>query len=87
MTSIELVGLNTKWYRYKNNITQEILSDKTGFKDAYISRIERFEANLTCNSIDILATSLNIQPMDLFNEKTAIEAQKLPNRVDKYNSK
>lgn len=87
MISKKLVGLNTKWYRYKNNITQETLSNKTGFKDAYISKIERFEANLTCNSIDILATSLNIKPNDLFNEETALKAQKLPNRVDKYNSK
>ena len=23
MTSMELVGLNTKWYRYQNNLTQE----------------------------------------------------------------
>lgn len=31
MTSMELVGLNTKWYRYKNNLTQEQYANKTKF--------------------------------------------------------
>ena len=36
MTSMELVGLNTKWYRYQNNLTQEQYANKTKFKMAYI---------------------------------------------------
>ena len=32
MTSMELVGLNTKWYRYQNNLTQEQYANKTKFK-------------------------------------------------------
>lgn len=28
MTSMELVGLNTKWYRYQNNMTQEQYANK-----------------------------------------------------------
>ncbi len=28
MTSMELVGLNTKWYRYQNNLTQEQYANK-----------------------------------------------------------
>ena len=40
MTSMELVGLNTKWYRYQNNLTQEQYANKTKFKMAYISVIE-----------------------------------------------
>ena len=39
MTSMELVGLNTKWYRYQNNMTQEQFANKTKFKMAYISTI------------------------------------------------
>ena len=37
MTSMQLVGLNTKWYIYQNNITQEQYANKTKFKMAYIS--------------------------------------------------
>ena len=80
MTSMELVGLNTKWYRYQNNLTQEQYANKTKFKMAYISVIETGNANLTCKNIDFIAKSL-------FNEKTAKLAQKLPVRVDMYKRK
>lgn len=87
MTSMELIGLNTKFYRYKNNLTQEQFSDITNFKMAYISTIETGNANLTCKNIDLIASSLKIKQELLFNEKTARQAKKLPNRVDMYNKK
>ena len=87
LTSMELVGLNTKWYRYQNNLTQEQYANKTKFKMAYISVIETGNANLTCKNIDFIAKSFNIKPELLFNEKTAKLAQKLPVRVDMYKRK
>ena len=85
MTSMELVGLNTKWYRYKNRWTQEQYANKTKFKMAYISVIESGNANLTCKNIDFIAKSFRIKPDLLFNEETAKLAKKLPVRVDMYN--
>jgi len=82
MTSMELIGLNTKWYRYQNNLTQEQYANKTKFKMAYISVIETGNANLTCKNIDFIAKSFNIKPMQLFDEETAKLAKKLPARVD-----
>ena len=87
MTSMELVGLNTKWYRYQNNLTQEQYANKTKFKMAYISVIETGNANLTCKNIDFIAKSFNIKPELLYNDKTATLAQKLPIRVDMYKRK
>ena len=84
MNSMELVGLNTKWYRYQNNMTQEQYANKTKFKMAYISVIETGNANLTCKNIDFIAKSFNIKPLLLFDEKTAKLAKKLPIRVDMY---
>lgn len=84
MTSMELVGLNTKWYRYKNNLTQEQYANRTKFKMAYISVIETVNANLTCKNIDSIAKSFNIKPILLFNEETVKMAKKLPVRVDMY---
>lgn len=84
MTAMELVGLNTKWYRYQNNITQEQFANKTKFKMAYISTIENGDANLTCKNIDFIANAFNIKSEMLFNEDTAIRAKELPNRVDMY---
>ena len=71
MTSMELVGLNTKWYRYKNRWTQEQYANKTKFKMAYISVIETGNANLTCKNNDFIAKSFRIKPDLLFNEETA----------------
>lgn len=84
MTSMEVVGLNTKWYRYQNNLTQEQYANITKFKMAYISVIETGLANLTCKNIDLIAKSFNIKPELLFNEETAKSAKKLPKRVDMY---
>ena len=85
MTSMELVGLNTKWYRYQNGWTQETFAEKADFKMAYLSTIENGDANLTCKNIDIIATALNVKPELLFNEETALKAKDLPKRVDMYN--
>ena len=84
LDSMQLVGLNTKYYRYKNNMTQEKFSEITGFKMAYISTIETGNANLTCKTIDLIANSFKIKSQDLFEESTALEAKKLPRRVDTY---
>ena len=84
MKSMELVGLNTKYYRYQQRLTQEQYANKTKFKIAYISTIETGDANLSCKNIDSIAESLGIKPADLFNEETAKLAKKLPPRVDMY---
>ena len=87
MTAMELVGLNTKWYRYKNHLTQEQYANKTKLKMDYISVIETGNANLTCKNIDFIAKSFNIKPILLFDEETAKMAKKLPVRVDMYRKK
>lgn len=84
MDSMQLIGLNTKWYRYQKKWTQEIFSEKTNFKMAYLSSIETGRANLTCKNIDTIAKALNIKQELLFNEETANLAKDLPNRVDMY---
>lgn len=84
MNSMKLVGLNTKWFRYQNNLTQEQFANMTNFKMAYISTIENGDANLTCKNIDLIAKAFAIKPELLFNENTAIKAKELPKRVDMY---
>lgn len=82
MTASQLVGLNTKWYRHQNKLTQEQFANITKFKMAYISTIENGYANLTCKNIDYIAKCLNIKIEMLFNEETAKSAIKLPKRID-----
>ena len=80
----EIVGLNTKYYRYKKGLTQEEFANLTHFKMAYISIIENGITNLTLNNIKIIANCLDIKPELLFDEDTAREALTLPKRVFMY---
>lgn len=84
MNSMELIGLNTKWYRYQNNLTQEQFANITKFKMAYISTIENGDANLTCKNIDLISRAFNIKQELLLNEETAQKAKNPPKRVDMY---
>ncbi len=85
MKSMELIGLNTKWYRYQKGITQEAFWQMTKWKMSYLSTIETGRANLTCKNIDLIVEKLGITPDLLFKEETALQAKKLPRRVDIYN--
>ena len=84
MKLMEIVGLNTKLYRYQKGYTQEKFSELTRFKMAYISIVENGEANLTLNNLEIIAKALEIKAELLFNEETAKKAKTLPKRVYMY---
>lgn len=85
MTSAEIVGLNVKWYRYQNNLTQEQFADSTRFKVAYISALETGNANITCRNLDSIAEAFKIESKLLLDKSTALAAKDLPSRVDMYN--
>ena len=84
MNAQEIIGLNTKWYRYQNNISQEQFAVKTGLKLSYVSRIECGRINLTSNTIDLIVKTFKIKYENLFNEKTALKAKKLPPKINLY---
>ena len=87
MTLPEIIGLNVKWYRYQNRMTQKEYANKIKFKIAYLSIVESGKVNLTCKNISLLAKSFHIPPELLLNEKTAKLAANLPMRMDQYNQK
>ena len=80
----QLIGLNTKWYRYQLGLSQEAFWYQSKFKMSYISTIETGDANLTADNIEIIAKILKVKPMALLDEKTALKAKKLPPRIDTY---
>lgn len=82
MKIAEVIGLNMKWYRYQNKLTQEQYAQKTKLKIPYISSVENGNANLTCKNIEFIANSFQIKPEQLLNEETAKNAKKLPKRLD-----
>lgn len=83
MTLPEIIGLNVKWYRYQNRLTQAQYANKINFKVEYLSIVENGKVNLTCKNLDVLAKSFHIPPELLLNETTAKLAKNLPTRVYK----
>ena len=45
MKLMDIVGLNVKWYRYQEGLTQEKFAEMANFKMAYVSIVENGEAN------------------------------------------
>ncbi len=84
MKLMDIVGLNVKWYRYQEGLTQEKFAEMANFKMAYVSIVENGEANLTLNNIEIIAKALKVEPELLFNKETANKAKNLPKRVYMY---
>jgi transcriptional regulator with XRE-family HTH domain len=62
---IKIVGCNIKKYRKNLGISQEELAERAGLHRTYIGGIERGERNITLDSLQIIATALNIEPVEL----------------------
>ena len=60
---------NLRYYRKKNNLTQEELSEKIGLNLNYIADIESRAKFPTAENIDAIATALDIHPAQLFLEQ------------------
>ena len=64
----EIFGNNLKFYRMKNNMSQEELADATGIDRPQISKIEQGKINVTLETVDRLAKALKISSIDLLKE-------------------
>ena len=61
----EILGLNIKKLRKKQNLSQEQLADLTGLHRTYIGAVERGERNISINNIEKIANALNVPPTQL----------------------
>lgn len=83
----KLIGLNTKWYRYQNKLTQEQFAEAMNFKISYVSYVENGSANITARNIELIANYFKIPIYKLFDENTAQKATQLPIRIDMMGKK
>jgi transcriptional regulator with XRE-family HTH domain len=61
----KLVGLNVRRIRLERGITQERLSEISGFTQQYLSGLERGLRNPTVVTLYELAQALGVQPVEL----------------------
>lgn len=62
----DLLIFNIKYYRYKNNLSQEKLAELCGFSSRYMTDIERGKHCPTIDKIEIISKSLKLEPYELF---------------------
>lgn len=62
----DLLIFNIKYYRYKNNLSQEKLAELCSLSSRYLTDIERGLHCPTIPKLEIIAKALNIEPYILF---------------------
>jgi transcriptional regulator with XRE-family HTH domain len=68
-----LVGRNVAHWRKTKGLTQEDLSERSGFGQNYISSLERGRRNPTIITLFELARALDVNPVDLITPRLANE--------------
>lgn len=63
-----IVGRNLRRHRESLGFSQEQFADKLGVHRTYMGGVERGERNLTLRSLERLANSIDLNPIDLLLE-------------------
>lgn len=61
----EILALNLRRLRNVSNLSQEELADRAGLDRTYISSLERCRYSATIDTVDQLATALDVTAADL----------------------
>ncbi|MFP4103127.1 helix-turn-helix domain-containing protein [Coleofasciculus sp.] len=66
----QVVASNLRKLRQEIGISQEELAGKCGLHRTYVGAIERSERNITLQTLEKLAVSLGVSPLDLLKENS-----------------
>jgi transcriptional regulator with XRE-family HTH domain len=61
------VGRNLRAHREQRGYSQEAFAQLLGVHRTYLGALERGERNLTLKSLERIAASLNVDPLDLLH--------------------
>lgn len=64
----EVIAANVRRRRLHMGFSQEEFADLCGYHRTYIGSIERSERNITVSTLEALAKSLGVDPIDLLRE-------------------
>lgn len=67
-----IAGRNIRKYRKLLGISQEELADRSGLHRTYIGGVERGERNITLDSLQVIAHSLDVAPVLLVAEDPSV---------------
>ena len=61
------LGTNLRAYRHRAGLSQEDLADVLGVHRTYLGGVERGERNLTLRSVERIADTLQLSPLELLS--------------------
>ena len=70
MDIVKVFGTNLRKYRTNFGLSQEAFAEKCGLHRTYISSVERFQRNISIESIQRIADALEIETYKLFLEES-----------------
>ncbi len=76
MDARDIVSNNIKYFRLKNNWTQEELAEKLGTTPVYVSYLENAKKNIRIDYINHIANTFDIQVKELFIERELLSNKK-----------
>lgn len=79
----EYFAINLKWYRFKNNYTQEQLAELCNLTPKYISSLERGKFSPSLSKLQKIADALNVNAYELIKPVDSENIKELPDRIDK----
>ena len=62
------VGKNIRTLQVKRRLTQDVFADLSGLHRAHVSEIERGESNVTIQTLEIVADTLEVRIRDLVRD-------------------
>ncbi|MEQ9372879.1 MAG: helix-turn-helix transcriptional regulator [Coleofasciculus chthonoplastes F3-SA18-01] len=68
----QVVASNLRQLRQEIGISQEELAEKCGLHRTYVGAIERSERNITLQTLEKLAVSLEVSPLDLLKKNADV---------------
>jgi len=63
------VGRNLRAYREARDLSQEAFANVLGVHRTYMGGVERGERNLTLKSVEKIAAKLDVEPLELLQDK------------------
>lgn len=64
-----VVGINLRAYRQRRGLSQEAFADVVGVHRTYMGGLERGERNLTLRSLERIAATLDVDPLELLQRR------------------
>lgn len=64
-----ILARNVRRLRIERGLSQEVLAEEVGLRQAQISEIESGASNITIDNLHHLATALGVRPFELIDER------------------